>query len=54
MIGYVGFLVLTAVVGKSSVFWNITPCSLWKVNRCFGGKHGVISSVTGWTANGMD
>jgi hypothetical protein len=33
----IGFEVLTAVVMKSSVFWDITPCSSLKVNRCFGG-----------------
>jgi predicted membrane protein len=30
---YVGFEVLTAVVMKSSVFWDITPCSL--LATCF-------------------
>jgi hypothetical protein len=29
--------VLTAVVMKSSVFWDITLCSPLKVNRCFVG-----------------
>jgi hypothetical protein len=33
----VGFEVLTAVVMKSSIFWDITPCSPLKVNRSFGG-----------------
>jgi hypothetical protein len=33
----VGFEVLTAVVRKSSTFWDITPCSPLKVNRYFGG-----------------
>jgi hypothetical protein len=28
---------LTAVVMKSSVLWDITPCGSLKVNRCFGG-----------------
>jgi hypothetical protein len=32
-----GFEVLTEVVMKNSIFWNITPCSLLKVNRNFGG-----------------
>jgi hypothetical protein len=32
----VGFEDLTAAVMKSSVFWNITPCSQLKVNRGFG------------------
>jgi hypothetical protein len=36
---FVGFEVLTAVVMKSSIFWDITPCtcSPLKVNRRFGG-----------------
>jgi hypothetical protein len=29
---YVGFEVLTAVVMKSSIFWDITPCNPLKVN----------------------
>jgi hypothetical protein len=29
--------VLAVVVMKSSVFWDMTPCSPLKVNRCFGG-----------------
>jgi hypothetical protein len=33
----VGFEILTAVIMKNSVFWNITPCSPLKVNRRFGG-----------------
>jgi hypothetical protein len=33
---YVGFEVLTAVVMKSSIFSDITPCSLLKINLCFG------------------
>jgi hypothetical protein len=28
----VGFEVLTAVAMKSSIFWDITPCSVLKVN----------------------
>lgn len=31
----VGFEVLMAVVMKIYVFWDVTPCSLLKVNRCF-------------------
>jgi hypothetical protein len=31
----IGFEVLTAVV-RSSIYWNITPCSPLKVNRRFG------------------
>jgi hypothetical protein len=49
------FVVLTAVVMKSNIFWDIMPCSPLKVNRRFGetcsskhrlnfnGLHGVIS-----------
>jgi hypothetical protein len=36
---YVQLEVLTAVVQKSSIFWNITPCSPQKFNRCFGGTY---------------
>jgi hypothetical protein len=32
----VGFEVLTAVVMKSTIFWDIMPCSPLKVNRHFG------------------
>jgi hypothetical protein len=35
----VGFEVLTAVVMKSTIFWNITPCSPLSVNRRFGGTY---------------
>jgi hypothetical protein len=30
---------LTAMVIKSTIFWDITPCSLFKVNRRFGGTY---------------
>jgi hypothetical protein len=33
---YVTFEVLTAVVMKSIIFWDITPCNPLKVNRSFG------------------
>jgi hypothetical protein len=33
----VRFKVITAVVMKSSIFWDITPCSLFKVNQRSGG-----------------
>jgi hypothetical protein len=33
----VRFEVLTALVMKSSIFWDIAPCSLLGVNRRFGG-----------------
>jgi hypothetical protein len=26
----------TGLVMKGSIFWNIKPCSWFKVNRCFG------------------
>jgi hypothetical protein len=35
----VGFEVLTVVVMKSTIFWDITPCSLLRINRCFGGTY---------------
>jgi hypothetical protein len=34
---YVRIFILTAMVMKSSVFCDITPCSPLNVNRCFGG-----------------
>jgi hypothetical protein len=33
---YVGFEILTAVVIKCNMFWDITPCSAMSVNRRFG------------------
>jgi hypothetical protein len=36
---FVGFEVLTPVVINSTIFWNITPCSLLKVNGCFRGTY---------------
>jgi hypothetical protein len=36
---YVGFDVLTAVVMKSTIFLDITPCSPLKVNRRFAGTY---------------
>jgi hypothetical protein len=33
----VEFEVLTAVVVRGSVFWDMTPCTPLKVNRRFGG-----------------
>jgi hypothetical protein len=35
----VGFEVLTAVIMKSTIFWDIPPCSPLKVNRRFGGAY---------------
>jgi hypothetical protein len=37
MYSYVGFKVLTVVVMKSTILWDITPCSLLSVNRRFRG-----------------
>jgi hypothetical protein len=39
----VGFVVPTPVVMRSSVLWNITPCSPLKINRCFAGKCQTVS-----------
>jgi hypothetical protein len=36
---YVGFEVFTALVMKSTIFWDITPCNPLKVNRRFGGTY---------------
>jgi hypothetical protein len=42
----VGFEVVTVVVMKSIIFWDITPCSLLKVNRRFGGTY--CLHLQGW------
>jgi hypothetical protein len=42
---YVGFEVFTAVVIKSTIFWDITPCSPLSVNLCFGGNVASIFRV---------
>jgi hypothetical protein len=36
---YVGFEVFTAVVMKSIIFWDMTPCSLLSCNRRFEGTY---------------
>jgi hypothetical protein len=36
---FIGFEALIAVVMKSSIFWNVTPCSPFKFDRCFGGTY---------------
>jgi hypothetical protein len=40
---FVGFEFLTAVVIKSSIFWDIMPYSSLKLRLTFNGLHGVIS-----------
>jgi hypothetical protein len=40
---YIGFEIPTAVVMKSSIFWDITPRSPLKVNRRFGGTYPLLS-----------
>jgi hypothetical protein len=35
----VGFEVFTAVVMKSTIFWDVTPCCLLSCNRRFGGTY---------------
>jgi hypothetical protein len=35
----IGFEALNAVVMKISIFWNVTPCSLLKVNQRFEGTY---------------
>jgi hypothetical protein len=39
IMNYKDFEVITAVVMKSSVFWDIPPCSPLKVDRRFGGTY---------------
>jgi hypothetical protein len=41
---YVGFEVLTAVIMRNSIFWDITPCSPLKVRPRFR-KNGVGSTL---------
>jgi hypothetical protein len=41
----------------SSLFWHITPCSLVKINRRFGGTHfdrlcGLVARVLGYRSGG--
>jgi hypothetical protein len=36
---HVGFEVFTAVVMKSVIFWEMTPCSALSFNRRFGGTY---------------
>jgi hypothetical protein len=36
---HLGFDVLTAVVMKTTIFWDITPCSPLGVGRLFGGTY---------------
>jgi hypothetical protein len=66
----VGVEVLTAVVMKSSVFCDITPCSPLKVNQSFGGtcrlhlqdrrisqaknQHETGSKQSNWLAKNLD
>jgi hypothetical protein len=40
----VGFEIITAVTMKRSIFWDIMPCSLLKVNQCFGGSTTVLTT----------
>jgi hypothetical protein len=42
LMSHVGFDVFTAVVMKSIVFWDITPCSPLSVNRRFGGTYSLL------------
>jgi hypothetical protein len=35
----VGFEVFTAVVMKTIIFWDVTPCSLLRCKRRFGGTY---------------
>jgi hypothetical protein len=46
--GYVGFEVFTAVVMKSSIFWDITPCSPLIFNQRFRGTYCLILRPWRW------
>jgi hypothetical protein len=39
MYSNVGLEILTAVSMKGIIFWNVTPCSLVELYRCFGGAY---------------
>jgi hypothetical protein len=39
ILNYIGFEVFTVVVMNSTIFWDITPCSLLSVNWRFGGTY---------------
>jgi hypothetical protein len=41
----IGFEVLAAVVTKSNILWDITPCSPLKINRRFRGTFCLISRL---------
>jgi hypothetical protein len=41
---FVGFEIFTAVVMKSIIFWDMTPCSLLSCNRRFGGTYRLHSA----------
>jgi hypothetical protein len=45
MYKYVGFEILTAVVMKSTISWDITPCCPLKFNRRFGVAYRLIFKV---------
>jgi hypothetical protein len=49
----VGFEVLTVVVMKSTIFWDITPCSPLSVNRRFEGtyRHHLQGRKISWARN---
>jgi hypothetical protein len=52
---HTGFEVLTAGVMKSTICWDITPCSLFKVNRRFGGIYlATCFMPVSWSAWGKD
>jgi hypothetical protein len=42
---FVGLEILTAVVMKSSIFWDNMPCSPLEVNQCFEGTSHSIFRV---------
>jgi hypothetical protein len=54
MVKIAGFQVLTAVVRKTSIVWDITPCSPLKVNRCSCFHAGFLLGLFFDRENGSD
>jgi hypothetical protein len=43
---YLAFEILTVMVMKKCVFWDIMPCSLLKINQHFGGAFWFLAWLT--------
>jgi hypothetical protein len=51
ILSWVGFEVFTAVVMKSVIFWDVTPCSLLSFNRRLGGTYRLHLLLATWFLN---